>query len=309
MYNIALGIENGGARVLDQPTFNSIQPRTRFQLQTTTPGRIYYEVKQIGDVAYPLAKHKNKLIPRLERLLFEQQVFPRPSAQFKNRNRLTYCLNDVFVPTEPGSSDGMIVLDGTPPFKLELSIKDISASQTELRTVEVFSHHWNVNLPSYMFKSIGPHLVNVESVVDSSSCAQATLDPLHSSIWVDVAENAAIIPFDRRIDYCVGEVTQFQLEGIPPWSITSVGFFLNMANLHESDLPIRQVSHQRQDIYARSQDVAILASPAAAWRVCDHVHCAPAKDVQGIRDGFAFAYPFAALCSGWRWKEDISGYT
>lgn len=222
MYNIALGIENSGARVLDQPTFNSIQPRTRFQLQTTTPGRIYYEVKQIGDAAYPLAKHKNKLIPRSERLLFEQQVFPRPSAQFKNRNRLTYCLNDVFVPTEPGLSDGMIVLEGTPPFKLELSIKDISASQTELRTVEVFSHHWNVNLPSYMFKSIGPHLVNVESVVDSSSCAQATLDPLHSSIWVDVAENAAIIPFDRRIDYCVGEVTQFQLEGIPPWSITSV---------------------------------------------------------------------------------------
>jgi hypothetical protein len=135
---------------------------------------------------------------------------------------LTYCLNDVFVPTEPGSADGMIVLEGTPPFKLELSIKDISASQTELRTVEVFSHNWNMNLPSYMFKSIGPHLVSVESVVDSSSCAQATLDPLHSSIWVDVAENAAIIPFDRRIDYCVGEVTQFQLEGIPPWSITSV---------------------------------------------------------------------------------------
>lgn len=223
MYNIALGVENGGVRVLDQPTFNSIQPRTRFQLQTTTPGRIYYEVKQIGDVAYPLAKHKNKLIPRSERLLFEQQVFPRPSAQFKNRNRLTYCLNDVFVPTEPGSADGMIVLEGTPPFKLEISIKDISASQTEIRTVEVFTHNWNVNLPSYMFKSIGPHVVTVESVVDSSSCAQATLDPLYSSIWVDVAENAAIIPFDRRTDYCVGEVTQFQLEGIPPWSITSVG--------------------------------------------------------------------------------------
>ncbi|KAF8634926.1 hypothetical protein AX15_000665 [Amanita polypyramis BW_CC] len=220
MYNIALGVENGGARVLGQPTFNSIQPRTRFQLQTSTPGRIYYEVKQIGDATYPLSKHKNAIIPRSQRLLFEQQVFQRPSVRFKNRNRLTYCLNDVFVPSEPGSADGMIVLEGTPPFKLELSVKDISASQTELRSVEVFSHIWNINLPSYMFKSIGPHLITVESVVDSSNCAQATLDPLYSSIWVDVAENAAIIPFDRRIDYCVGEVTQFQLEGIPPWSIT-----------------------------------------------------------------------------------------
>ncbi|KAK2460117.1 hypothetical protein APHAL10511_007883 [Amanita phalloides] len=220
MYNIALGIENTGTRVLDQPRFNSIQARTRFQLQTSIPGRIYYEVKQIGDVAYPLAQHKSSIIPRSERLLFEQQVFPRPSARFKNRNRLTYCSNDVFVPTDPGSADGMIVLEGTPPFKLELSIKDISASQTELRSVQVFTQTWNVNLPSYMFKSIGPHLVSVESIVDSSGCTQAKPDPLYSSVWVDVAENAAIIPFDRRTDFCVGEATQFQLEGIPPWSIT-----------------------------------------------------------------------------------------
>ncbi|KIL71448.1 hypothetical protein M378DRAFT_182877 [Amanita muscaria Koide BX008] len=220
MYNIALGVDNGGTRVLDQPTFNSIQPRTRFQLHTSTPGRTYYEVKQIGDAAYPLSKHKNGVIPRSERLLFEQQVFQRPSARFKNRNRLNYCLNDVFVPIDPGSVDAMVMLEGTPPFKLELSIKDISASQTELRSIEVFSHTWNVNLPSYTFKSTGPHLVTIESVVDSSNCAQAALDPLHSSIWVDVAENAAITPFERRVDYCVGEAAQFLLEGIPPWTIT-----------------------------------------------------------------------------------------
>jgi nucleoporin POM152 len=129
-------------------------------------------------------------------------------------------LDDVFV--EPGSTDGMIVFDGNPPFNLELSIKDISASHTELASIQVYSHAWNLNLPSYTFKSIGPHLVTIESVVDSSNCAQAALDPLHSSIWVDVAENAAVIPFERREDYCVGEATQFQLEGIPPWSISLV---------------------------------------------------------------------------------------
>lgn len=37
------------------------------------------------------------VIPPLERLLFEQQVFMRPTARFQNRNRLVYCLNDGFV--------------------------------------------------------------------------------------------------------------------------------------------------------------------------------------------------------------------
>ena len=74
MYNIAKDDGLGASKLLDQPTFSSIQPRTRFQLRTSEPARIYYEVKQIGDAAYPLAKNKDAIIPRSERLLFEQQV-------------------------------------------------------------------------------------------------------------------------------------------------------------------------------------------------------------------------------------------
>ncbi|THV07501.1 hypothetical protein K435DRAFT_959584 [Dendrothele bispora CBS 962.96] len=218
MYNIAQDNENGGSRLLDQPVFNSIQPRTRLQLLTSNPGRIYYEVKQIGDAAYPLAKYKNTPIPRSDRLLFEQLVSMRPSARFRNRNRLSYCLNDLFTPLDT-SSDGSLVFEGTPPFLVELSIKNVATSHIEKKVFEVMDHAWKVDLPSYEFKSIGPHLVIIESVEDASGCAHAALDPVASSIWVDVAETAAIVPFDRREDYCVGDVTQFQLEGIPPWSI------------------------------------------------------------------------------------------
>lgn len=219
MYNIAQNSDNGGTKLLDQPTFNSIQPRTRFQLQTSNPGRMYYEVKQIGDASYPLARHKNAVIPRSDRLLFEQQVSMRPLARFRNRNRMTYCLNDAFVPLEPLSTDGVVLFDGTPPFILQLTIKDLAASQVHTKTVEILEHTWKIDLPSYGFKSIGPHLVTIDSVSDASNCAQAALDPLLSSIWVDVAETAAIIPFDRREDFCIGDVSQFQLEGIPPWTI------------------------------------------------------------------------------------------
>jgi nucleoporin POM152 len=219
MYNIAQGNEQGGTRLLDQPTMNSIQPRTRFQLHTSIPGRMFYEVKQIGDSMYPLEKSSNAIIPRTQRLLFEQLVARRPSAHFKNRNRMTYCLNDAFVPLDAFSSDGVVILEGTPPFSLTLSIKDVSASQIRVLTVEVPSNVWKIDLPSYMFISIGPHRITIDSVTDSSNCAQSALDPLLTSIWVDVAETAAIIPFDHRQELCVGEVPQFQLEGIPPWTI------------------------------------------------------------------------------------------
>jgi len=219
MYNIAQNNDNGGTRITGQPTFNSIQPRTRFQLHSSTPGRMYYEVKQIGDASYPLEDNKDTIIPRSERLLFEQQVSIRPSARFRNRNRMTYCLNDVLVPLDPSSQDGYLVLEGTPPFSVVLSIKNIGASHVDKRTIQVPTNTWRLDLPTYSFSSIGPHLVSIETVMDSSSCEQAALDPLLKSIWVDVAETAAIIPFERREDICVGDITQFQLEGIPPWTI------------------------------------------------------------------------------------------
>ncbi|KAG0707446.1 hypothetical protein DFH29DRAFT_979777 [Suillus ampliporus] len=220
MYNIARNDESGGTVVLDQPTFSSIQPRTRFQLHTSIVGRKYYEVKQIGDSAYPLAKHKNAVIPRSDRLLFEQEVMARPSAKFKNDNRMPFCLNDALTPREAFSNDGGIIqLEGTPPFQLALSIRNLAASHVHKETIEVHDKTWRLDLPSYHFTSIGPHQITIESVQDSSHCDQTELHPLRRSIWVDVAESAAITPFDKRVDFCIGEVAQFQLEGKPPWSI------------------------------------------------------------------------------------------
>ncbi|KAG6889999.1 hypothetical protein C0995_012959 [Termitomyces sp. Mi166 len=218
MYNIGQN-DNGGTKVIDQPTFNSIQARTRFQLQTSHHGRMYYEVKQIGDADYPLVKHRNAVIPRGDRLLFEQEILMRPFARFKNRNRMSYCLNDQFTPLDALSTDGTVLLEGTPPFSLHLSIRNVGTSQADRSAVQVFDYSWKVDLPSYVFRSVGPHLVTIESIQDALNCAPSTLDPLSNTIWIDVAETAAIVPFDRRIDYCVGETTQFQLEGTPPWNI------------------------------------------------------------------------------------------
>lgn len=219
MYNVARDNEVGGTKILDQPTFSSIQPRTRFQLHTSEAGRIYYEVKQIGDAAYPLARNKDAVIPRSQRLLFEQQVLMRPSARFKNQNRITYCLNDALTPHDSYSGDGVIELSGVPPFRVNLSIKNLAASDIYHETVTSNEPTWRLNVPAYTFKSIGPHIVTIESVQDASGCQQAAPDPLSRNIWLDVAETAAIVPYDRKEHYCVGDVSRFQLEGTPPWTI------------------------------------------------------------------------------------------
>lgn len=225
MYNIAQNSDTGGTKLMGQPVFNSIQPHTRFQLTTSTPGRVYYEVKQIGDAAYPLAKSKDRTIPRNQRLLFEQQVALRPSARFRNQNRLVYCLHDKLVALDgTNAGDGAIVFEGVPPFTVVLAIKNIAASSVETHKITVSGHTWRVNVPAYMFSSIGPHLLIIESVTDASGCAHAALDPEQRAIWADVAEAASIIPLERREHICVGDAPAFQLQGSPPWT---VGYTVN----------------------------------------------------------------------------------
>ncbi|KAF8899024.1 hypothetical protein BD779DRAFT_1431977 [Infundibulicybe gibba] len=277
-YNVAQSSDIGGTKILDQPTFSSIQPRTRFQLQTSISGRMFYEVKQIGDAAYPLKKDHALTVPRSKRLLFEQRVAARPSATFATRDRLSYCMNDAFVPLNNHIADGAIILTGAPPFTLQLSVKSLAASHTELMTVETSDHTWKLDLPSYTFQSIGPHLVTIESILDASNCAQAIIDPLLRSIWVDVAETAAIVPIDRREDFCVGDVSQFQLEGIPPWSI---GYRINgksytqeakispfsLLQQQSGEFTITSIAHQQKMCKAAITDLHFTVHPLPSARV------------------------------------------
>ncbi|KAI0068080.1 hypothetical protein BV25DRAFT_515842 [Artomyces pyxidatus] len=267
MYNIARASDTGGTKLLDQPTFNSIQPRTRFQLHTSEPGRLFYEVKQVGDTAYPLSKHRSVVIPRSDRPLFEQQVLMRPSARFRSPGRLSYCLHDTFSPRDKFSSDGVILLEGTPPFELKISVKNSAAGESHVETVTLAEPSWRLDFPSYNFKYVGQHLVTIESVRDASHCDQTTPDPRERSIWVDVAESAAIVPFDRREHLCVGDSAQFQLEGVPPWTI---GYRVNSKNYfpevkqspfslvlqQPGEFRVTSISHQQKMCKAMIADLA-----------------------------------------------------
>lgn len=217
MYDI-IEVTSHGAKLSYNPTYSSTVDHSKLQLQTSHVGRVYYEIAQIGDAAYPLVKHKSRLIPHIERLRFEQQVFLRPSAAFKTQGRLSYYLHDAFVAS--ASSAGIVVLEGAPPFKLQLSIKNMATRQIDSMAVDVLSHTWKVAVPSYTFKTIGAHLVSIESICDASDYTQAlSLTSPSRSIFVDVRAGATILPYDQRKYFCVKDTARFHLEGIAPWTI------------------------------------------------------------------------------------------
>jgi nucleoporin POM152 len=117
VYNIARDAPVAGTEIMDVQTFSSIEPRTRFQLLTAQPGKRYYELKQIGDAAYPLST-THAQIPRASRLLFSQDVLDRPSGEFlRHTKRISYCLNDVLVSRSMQSS-ATLRLSGSPPFEV-----------------------------------------------------------------------------------------------------------------------------------------------------------------------------------------------
>ncbi|EJD54259.1 hypothetical protein AURDEDRAFT_94875 [Auricularia subglabra TFB-10046 SS5] len=216
-YNIGREDEFGVMKVVaDDATVGSIQKQMRFALDTSAPGRVLYQVRDVGDARYPLRTDTDHPIG----LQFEQEILERPSAAFAARDRLSYCLGDALEP-QAFSDAGLLRLRGAPPFALDVSIRTLATSEVRRETVWVPEHEWRLRVPGFAFTSVGQHLVEIEGLRDRNGCEHAPFEPGKRSVWVDVAETAAIFPLEsRRADYCVGDLLGFQLEGIPPWHIT-----------------------------------------------------------------------------------------
>ena len=113
----------------------------------------------------------------------------------------------------------IIALSGKPPFYLELSIQSLATGEVHKERVQTNGRRWSVAVKSFKFRNVGAYTVTIDSVLDSSKCSEDSSTHSSRVIIVNVAETAAIVPFDRRTDYCVGDKMRFQLEGIPPWHV------------------------------------------------------------------------------------------
>jgi nucleoporin POM152 len=247
-----------GAKLPYNPTFYSTHNQSQLQLQTSNVGRVFYEISQLGDAIYPLANYRGLSIPRSERLLFEQQVLLHPSAHFKTQDRLSYRLYDAFLPTSR-PSEGAVILEGIPPFQLQLAIRHLGSNQIDWMTAEVFYTEWKINLPMFTFTTIGSHLLTIESISDASNCPQVPLDPPFNSIFVDVGAGADIVSYDQREYFCAGDMARFHLEGTSPWGIVSV-----LSYPQYIKLTLWQVPHEWPFLHNRGDGLAILRVAGAS---------------------------------------------
>jgi nucleoporin POM152 len=198
----------------EESLFTSLKNLTRLAMRTTEPGNHVYALQHLGDATYNAGI---KLDTRRTRgLRLEQTVLTRPAARFKSTARISRCLNtDLNLSHDPGA---VLVLSGTPPFTLSIAVRNLAEGETHHAQIITHDREWAVNIPDYLFRTIGPHVVAIEKVRDASKCDELS-GAGERSLWIDVAETAAIIPLERRVDYCVGDVLNFQLEGTAPWQV------------------------------------------------------------------------------------------
>ncbi|KEP54240.1 putative nucleoporin [Rhizoctonia solani 123E] len=198
----------------EESLFTSLKNITRLAMRTSESGTHTYALQHLVDTTY---NNGIRLDTRRTRgLRLEQNVLMRPSARFKSTDRISRCLNtDLNLSHDPGA---VLSLTGTPPFTLSVAVRNLAEGETHHTQIVTNDHEWAINVPDYMFRTIGPHQVAIERIRDASQCAELG-SASERLLWIDVAETAAIIPLERRVDYCVGDVLNFQLEGTAPWQV------------------------------------------------------------------------------------------
>lgn len=211
-------MSNGAKETVDLFSLHSVQKQTRLDLFTDISGRIQYSVDLLGDAAYPLMKSSNS-VGSNPPLKFFQDVLPRPRAFFTTSERLVYCLHDTFRSEDMESRSGIISLHGMSPFYLELTLHDLASAEVHKERVKILKEEWRVELPDYKFDTVGSYMLTIDSVWDASSCKQEVDKLGFTSIIVDVAESAAIMPMERTGDHCVGDLLKFQLEGCVAFNV------------------------------------------------------------------------------------------
>ncbi|KAI9868441.1 MAG: hypothetical protein M1813_005885 [Trichoglossum hirsutum] len=178
------------------------------RMETSRAGQYEYKFYELGDYLYDHDGSKHSP------LVLQQLVNSRPSARFKDIGRTyNYCKDE-----ESGGEVIPIILEGIPPFYLEISIKPHTNGKPEVVTVP------NINTKAYDFRiphhvlTLGYHTLSVRKVRDARGCQRKTeFNALH--VPVHVSDVPSISPFDSKTDYCVGDRIAYTLSGTPPFNV------------------------------------------------------------------------------------------
>ncbi|KAL1983080.1 hypothetical protein VTN96DRAFT_493 [Rasamsonia emersonii] len=177
-------------------------------MDTSRAGEYVYKFTELSDSLYDYDPKKHSSVS------VTQKVNPLPSARFEFPGHIyAFCKED-----SDGDEVIPIVLEGVPPFSLEITIKHHSNSKPEIVTIpHIGSHRHNLPIPRRHLE-LGQHVVSIHKVRDARRC-QRTFDRDASSVRVAVSDVPTIIPLESQSDYCVGERISFSLSGHAPFEV------------------------------------------------------------------------------------------
>jgi nucleoporin POM152 len=181
--------------------------RVAIEMDTSKAGDYVYRFSGLADSLYD---HESKNAY----LTITQKVNPLPSARFESPGHIYgFCKEE-----NDGDELIPIVLEGVPPFALEVTIKHHSNLKPEiLKVPHISSNRHNLLIPRRHLE-LGQHVVSISKVIDARRC-QKSSGLNEPSVRVAVSDVPTVTPLESQIDYCVGERISFSLSGHPPFEI------------------------------------------------------------------------------------------
>ncbi|SGY16728.1 BQ5605_C012g06967 [Microbotryum silenes-dioicae] len=220
-YKGAYTLTKGGHASEKLPrTLASIQSTADLTLFTGAAGHHTYTFTGVGDSVYSNPSERGLVAPTGGRsgvVRIEQDVWPLPSTKFTHGPKQGFCVKDKI--ESRGSDDLILHLEGTPPFNIEIEVKDEGHRHTKEFAIDrINSHDWPVSVP-FRIDSPSPHTITVRRVVDAHGCERMLPGLADASVTLSVAEIASITPVLPTIDACVGETLDYIVQGAPPFTV------------------------------------------------------------------------------------------
>ncbi|KAJ9273801.1 hypothetical protein DTO212C5_80 [Paecilomyces variotii] len=178
------------------------------ELDTKEAGYYTYKFTEISDSLYDQGKKGR------DPLVVTQRVNPLPSARFESPGHIYgFCKEEA-----DGEESIPVILEGTPPFSMEILIKHHSSAKPEVVSIaNINSNRHNLPIPRRHL-DLGQHVVSIHKVRDARGCQRITEFDA-SSVRVAVSDVPTIIPLESQVDYCVGERISFSLSGHAPFEV------------------------------------------------------------------------------------------
>jgi nucleoporin POM152 len=200
--------QENGKKTTNTREFDAALGLASISMDTKEAGNYEYIFTELSDGLYG---HDSK---KSNHLVLEQTVHKKPAARFsKPGHTYKYCKEEL-----AGNEVIPIILEGAPPFQLEVDIKHQSSSRPEtVKIANVDSNHYDFRVPQSAL-SLGVHHVSVRKVRDSHGCQQKT-EYGAPSVQVHVFDVPTIYPLESRTDYCVGDRISYTLSGTAPFEV------------------------------------------------------------------------------------------